>query len=76
MRPGHAVLLITCLALYAVGVGLAGAYWRWGLVPLVAVVYLAAVVVMTGMVVGTFREIFAGVSFGGLGDDDDSDRRP
>jgi hypothetical protein len=74
VRPGHAVLLIVCLALYAVGVGLSVAYC-WGLVPLAAVVYLAAVVAMTGMAVGTFREIFAGMSFDGLGDDD-SERRP
>jgi hypothetical protein len=63
--------LIACLAVYTVGVGLSVSYWRWGLVPLAAVVYLAAAVVMTEMVVGTFREIFAGVSFDGLGDESD-----
>jgi hypothetical protein len=63
VRASRLVLLVACLTLISVGVWLSLAYWRWGLIPLAAIVYLACVVVMAGMIAGTFREIFGGMDF-------------
>jgi hypothetical protein len=40
-------------------------YWVWGLIPLVGVVYLAAVFITARLIVETFREIFGNVSLDG-----------
>jgi hypothetical protein len=65
VRPGRAALLIvSAVACYAVGVWLSLAYWRWGLIPLAAVAYLAAAYLTATAIVETLRGIFQGVSFG------------